>query len=104
MEKLIRDKLLTLKSAREAGKELRIAGEEEKKDFLMQKLKEEIQETLVEMEVNNVSKITEEVADVLEVLDTILAKYKISKKDLKQVKSQKKKTKGGFKKFFILKL
>lgn len=104
MEKLIRDKLLTLKSAREAGKQLRIAGEEEKKDFLMQKLKEEVQETLVEMEINNVSKITEEVADVLEVLESILSQYKISKKDLNQVKSQKKKNKGGFKKFFILKL
>ena len=93
--KLVRDKIPNI--IKKDGKipVTHIASDEEFKTKLYEKLKEETDEFL-----KNPS--NEELADILEVIDSICKQNKIEKDELETVKKQKSKERGGFKDKIIL--
>lgn len=78
------------------GKEPRthIASDEEFWERLKEKLREEVEEFLE-------SEHEEELADILEVIDT-LSEFKNRKKEIEKLKAEKKERNGGFSKRIIL--
>jgi predicted house-cleaning noncanonical NTP pyrophosphatase (MazG superfamily) len=92
--KLVRDKIPEILDLKNIPYEKRIAGQEEYKEELIKKLFEEIDEFR-----NDLS--SEELADVLEVLESLvkLPDYQ----GVEDVKKEKKQKRGGFDKRIILK-
>ncbi len=93
--KLVRDKIPEIIKNEGKAPLTHIANGEEYKKKLYEKLSEETQEFL-----NNPSK--EEIADILEVIDSICELNKINKNDLELIKNQKLIKKGSFKNRIIL--
>lgn len=92
--KLVRDKIPEFLDSKSISYEKRIADDKEYKTELIKKLKEEIQEFT---EAEN----TEELADILEVINAILKLPEFS--DTEEVRKKKLAEKGGFEKRIILK-
>ncbi len=93
--KLVRDKIPQIIKQKGKIPITHIASDEEYKNKLHEKLKEETDEFI-----KNPSK--EEIADILEVIDSICELNKISKNDLESLKKQKAKERGSFKNRIIL--
>ena len=97
--KLVRDKIpqIILQKENKCPK-TRILKAREYKRELYKKLQEEVSEVLAASKY----KISEEVADVEEVIDAILALHSISRKKVIELQAQKRKDRGGFKKRIYL--
>ncbi len=93
--KLVRDKILEIISAKGGVSKSHIADDEEYKAKLYEKLREEVEEFLKSEE-------EEELADILEVIDAIIAYNEFSKEDIETAKAFKKAKRGGFEKRIIL--
>jgi len=93
--KLVRDRIPTIINASGGECEFRVATTEEMSDLLLEKLREEVEE-LIE------NPNTEEIAVVLEVLETIAKVKNISLEDIRLVKVNKKRNRGGFKNKIVL--
>jgi len=92
--KLVRDKIPEMLDNKGISYEKRIASDDEYKIELIKKLDEEVKEFLEE-------NITEELADIIEVVEALkrLPEYR----DVEEVRIQKLKDRGGFDKKIILK-
>lgn len=92
--KLVRDKIPEMLDSKGISYEKRIASDDEYKIELIKKLDEEVKEFLEE-------NITEELADIIEVVEALkrLPEYN----DVEEVRIQKLKDRGGFDKKIILK-
>ena len=93
--KLVRDKILEIIEKTGKKAEFHIANEEEYKDFLIKKLSEEVEEFTE-------NPCAEEIADILEVLDSLINILGYSKKEILEIKEEKKESRGGFEKAIIL--
>lgn len=97
--KLVRDNIIDL---------IKIEGKECSFKYLNSNdfnyaLKEKLIEESVEVsKTSNLKELKEELADVMEVFETIINFYQIELTDLIQIKENKCKTKGGFKKRIFL--
>jgi len=93
--KLVRDRIPEI--IRSAGNDCEVTtlSETEYKTALQQKLLEEVQEVI---SARNSSQLIQELADLYEVLETILATSDINPETLKQVQKQKREERGGFEK------
>jgi predicted house-cleaning noncanonical NTP pyrophosphatase (MazG superfamily) len=92
--KLVRDKIPEMLDKKGISYEKRIASDNEYKIELIKKLDEEVKEFLED-------NITEELADIIEVIEALkrLPEYN----DVEEVRIQKLKDRGGFDKKIILK-
>lgn len=93
--KLVRDKIPEIIKQKGGTAIIHIATQKEYWEKLKEKLGEEVKEFKAEPSI-------EELADILEVVDAIIEFKKFSKARLKQVKKDKKRERGGFKKRIIL--
>ena len=93
--KLVRDKVPDIIEA--AGKKLltRRLSEDRYKRALKQKLVEEAREV---QGAESIAELTEELADVAEVMDTLIAVLGISWQEVREAQKQKKLERGGFEK------
>lgn len=93
--KLVRDRIPEI--IREKGEECvyHIAGDNEYRIKLSEKLQEEVDEFVK-------SGSQEELADVLEVIDAIMAAYGFDGKEIVKVKEAKRESNGGFENKVIL--
>ena len=99
-EKLVRDNVPALIAAIEDRQPVyHVANEAEYKKSLMHKLLEEAQEVV---DAPNKCELTEELADLLEVIDAIKALHNIDEDTLQYWKKRKALLSGGFKKRHIL--
>lgn len=92
--KLVRDKIPEFLDSKNISYEKRIANTEEYKKELVKKLDEEIKEFTE-------SKNTEELADIMEVIDALKKLPEFANVD--SVKNKKLEERGGFEKMIILK-
>lgn len=94
-DKLVRDEIPSV--IEKAGKSLkmRILNKKETKDYLKLKLFEEVQEF-------NRDSSEEEVADILEVVDSIISEFGLNRKKIEKIKEKKLKERGGFSKRILL--
>jgi predicted house-cleaning noncanonical NTP pyrophosphatase (MazG superfamily) len=93
--KLVRDRIPEICMEKGIKVKTRIACDEEYKDLLYQKLREEVDELLE-------SRTTEEFADVVEVLGSILQVENVSHEELQAAVNRKLGTRGGFDKKVVL--
>lgn len=93
--KLVRDNILNILKNKGITYHSHIADDKEYKDCLYKKLIEELNEFIEEP-------CTEELADMLEVIDAIRSFHNISINELRTVKINKKNERGGFKNKIIL--
>ncbi len=93
--KLVRDKIPEYIKQKGGRAEIHIAELEEYWEKLKEKLKEEVSEFY---EAENI----EELADVMEVIDTIIEFKKFSKKEIEKVRIDKAEKRGRFTKRIIL--
>lgn len=99
--KLVRDNIPALIEKR-SGKPAQVrtcATDEEFTNFLLQKLVEEATEVKFSPEHGN---LQEELADVLEIIDSILTLKGWTMKDVIEVQTEKKNKNGGFEKRILL--
>lgn len=68
---------------------------------LLEKLTEEVQE-VIEATTEGKSRLTEELADLYEVMDSLIKLYSINKNDIKSSQKQKISSNGGFNKKLYL--
>lgn len=94
-QKLVRDKIPDILKEKGIECDSHIADNNEYENELYLKLQEELEEFILEPS-------TEELADMLEVLDAIRNFHNISLDDLKSVKLNKYKERGAFRKKVIL--
>lgn len=87
--KLVRDKIPTIITENGGDCEFRIAMKSEYIELLNKKLCEEVQEFIL-------NPSAEEIADVLEVIETIAKLKNISLEEIKIIKASKRKKRGGF--------
>jgi uncharacterized protein len=93
--KLVRDKIPEIIKQKDKNPVTHIATEEEYKQKLHEKLKEEVGEFIKEPS-------EEELADISEVLDSIIVNNNFNKKNIDKIKEQKAKERGSFKDRIIL--
>lgn len=93
--KLVRDKIIEHIQSKGEDASYYVACPLEYKEKLLHKLEEEVKEF---QEARN----QEELADILEVIDAILAYYEWDLVDIQALKHEKKEAKGGFTKRIIL--
>lgn len=93
IEKLIRDKMLKILSDRGSVLHHKILEEDEYKKALKDKLIEEAKEV---QESNSLDELIEELADSLEVIQSIAKSNGISMGQIEQVRLKKRDSKGGF--------
>ncbi len=92
--KLVRDKVVEFMNDRGIAKtKSRYVEGKEYQTFLFAKLMEECAEVIG---ANTKEQTTEELADLLEVVDAIREEFEISVMDVKEMKTRKKCEKGGF--------
>ncbi len=98
--KLVRDKIPELVESQGLNPTIRIMTEDQEYlDFLLSKLVEESTEL---MYAESDSNQQEELADVFEVLETILELKKFSRDDIAAVQDQKRLARGGFKERILM--
>lgn len=93
--KLVRDKIPKIIKQKGGTVVVHVAKRKEYWEKLKEKLREEVAEF-------NAKPSTEELADILEVVDAIIEFKKLSRAELKKVKKDKRRERGGFKKRIIL--
>ena len=91
--KLVRDKVVEFMNDRGIAKTSRYVEGKEYQTFLFAKLMEECAEVIG---ANTKKQITEELADLLEVVDAIRKEFDVSEMDLDETKTIKQCEKGGF--------
>lgn len=96
MEKLVRDRIPEFSADKSDGRKFRVADPSEMPHLLIHKLCEEIGEVSVEIARKDKDKLTEELADVLEVVSTIREHFGISMDELDRARADKYKKKGAF--------
>lgn len=93
--KLVRDKIPEIISQKGEQSTWHVADNEEYELKLHEKLREEVDEFLKNED-------EDKIADILEVLDAIIAHHEFSKEDIMMAKDFKKAKRGGFEKRIIL--
>lgn len=93
--KLVRDKIPEIIKQKNKIPVIHIAGDDEYLEKLKEKLQEEVSEFLKKNS-------EEELADILEVIDSICEFKNINKEKLESIRKNKSKEKGKFKKKIIL--
>ena len=94
--KLVRDNILEIISYNNQKSSYHIATDEKYKNKLLEKLQEEISEFIA-------SKNEEELADIFEVIEHIIITFNFNKEKILEIKEQKAKKNGKFRKKIILK-
>lgn len=94
-DKLVRDRIPDIIAGKGESCSFHVASDEEYRTKLYEKLVEETAEFVVDRNAN-------EIADILEVLDAILALEGISEAEVEVVRREKHKERGGFSKRLIL--
>ncbi len=91
--KLVRDRMIENLTTKGINIKVSILQDEEYQKALNEKLLEEANEV-----VNSETKeeLTEEIADLMEVMETIIKNRNISLEEIKKVKEEKKAKRGGF--------
>ena len=105
--KLVRDKMVDIyeqdvKDEKIEVYAIRTLSPEEICYTLRDKLLEEVQETIAVYEYEDKTKLKEEIADVIEVIDAILYHNNIELKEVLALRDQKKENRGGFEKGVFL--
>jgi len=100
--KLIRDNIPNHLNKKGVEYTSHIADEKEYWEKLQDKLQEEVSEIISEMKLKNNETISEELADVLEVIHAIANHRNIKLEDIEHIRKLKKEEKGGFDKRIIL--
>lgn len=95
MKKLARDRIPEIISGTDTTITFYTATNAEYKTLLKEKLLEEAHEFIE-------SETTEEMADILEVIDAICAAYHIDLTELQRVKNEKRMHRGGFKNKLVM--
>lgn len=98
--KLIRDRIPEIVKSKWEQISIFIANQEEFKIKLFEKLIEESKEVI---EAKTKSEIIEEIADLYEVIDSILENEKIDKEDVLNMQKTKRELRWGFNKKILLK-
>lgn len=93
--KLVRDKILEVIEKTGKIAEFHIADEKEFEGFLIKKLSEEVVEFTE-------TPCAEEIADILEVIDSLINVLGYSKEEILKIKEEKKESRGGFEKAIVL--
>jgi predicted house-cleaning noncanonical NTP pyrophosphatase (MazG superfamily) len=93
--KLVRDNVPDILKNKGIDYEFHIADDNEYESELYLKLQEELEEFILKPSI-------EKLADILEVIDAIRMFHNISLEELKKIKINKKKERGGFKNKIIL--
>lgn len=107
MEKLVRDKIQEFSEEAKDGRKFRVASRQEMGELLGFKLREEAHEAASEIQFasyDNTERLTEELADVLEVVDAILDRFAITKQSILVARNRKRAIKGAFSKGLVLDL
>lgn len=98
-QKLIRDKIPQIINSNNQKCQVKMLSNSEYKEALKHKLIEESREVLTA----NLDNLTAEIADVYEVIDTLIKVYKLDKKNIQKIQKQKAKLRGKFdKKCFLI--
>ncbi|HRW58517.1 MAG TPA: nucleoside triphosphate pyrophosphohydrolase [Chlamydiales bacterium] len=97
MKKLVRDLIPTIIENAGGNPQYFIASPDEYKDYLKEKLIEEVHEFIESEEID-------ELADILEVFEAIYKSYGISHEKLLEIKNRKQKERGGFTNRYILQI
>ncbi len=98
--KLIRDKIPEIIERDENSCIIRILDSSEFKNELLKKLVEEVTEAVEARE--DKKELIKKIGDVMEVLDAIIIEFDIDKKEIKEVKKERKEKRGGFEKKIFL--
>ncbi len=98
--KLIRDKIPEIIKKDGKKYKIRILSDEEYKKELLKKIVEESQEFLKTN--GNKEELTKEISDVLEIIDYLINVFGLNREEIKKVKLEKKKLRGGFNKKIFL--
>ena len=93
--KLIRDNIPKIMKEKEVKYEIHIAEKKEYVEKLIEKVSEELEEFIE-------NPCEEEMADILEVLETLSKVYGLEQQKIIKIKEEKKKKRGGFAKKIIL--
>jgi len=96
-EKLVRDRIPEIIRSKGAQPTVRIALEDELDLLIRAKIVEEAEELLSSGE-------TEEIVDLLEVIDALIQLRGLSSVKLDQLRAEKNKERGGFKRSYVLSL
>ena len=94
-EKLVRDLIPDIIRSNGEDPSIRIAKPEEMEFLLQKKLQEEVSELIA-------SGAIEEIADILEVIYALLDVKRISQSELESLRLDKKRSRGGFSKGYVL--
>ncbi len=94
-DKLVRDKIPEIIDSSGGSAKIRSCSDHEFWKYLKKKLSEETKEFIE-------SEKTEEIADILEVLHSIIAQMKVSYEDIENMRMKKREERGGFDKKIIL--
>lgn len=98
--KLVRDKIPEIIESETGQKaKTRIMEDEEYKKFLLKKIEEETQELA---NAKDREHIAEELADIMELIDTILKVNKLDLQEVRNIQKSKSEIRGGFKRKILL--
>ncbi len=97
--KLVRDNIAEIIRAKGESAKTRILSPEERQVYLEAKLFEEVHELL---EAKSKGTVTEEIADVIEVLRAMARSQGISWEEVERIEREKRRLRGGFKTFLCL--
>ena len=97
--KLVRDKIPEIIQKDGSKSETRVLSKKKYRLFLLKKLGEEAKEL---EKAKTKKKLNEELADVMQVVDSIIEEFGLSRKEVNKKKREKKKKRGGFKKKILL--
>lgn len=93
--KLVRDKIPEIVEGRTGKKvKTRIMGDEEYRRYLLKKVEEEAHELA---NAEDKEHITEELADIMELIDTILETHGLTLEEVRKFQKSKAEVRGGFK-------
>lgn len=98
--KLIRDKILEIIEEDGVKYKSRILEDDEFKKELLRKMVEEAQEVLSAG--NDTKELTKEIADVWEVMESIIKAFELDHSEIRSVKLARRNTRGGFDKKIYL--
>lgn len=93
--KLVRDRIPEIIEASGKTHTIHIAGDKEFEQYLCKKLIEEVQEF-------NADPCAEEMADVLEVIESLMKHFQLNSEEVQRIKKEKQENRGGFGKRIIL--
>lgn len=97
--KLVRDRIPEIIRSQGRSAKIHIATDTEYNQRLKDKLSEEVTEFLQAIDKKH---STEELADILEVIDAIIDEMRINRVELQKIKTDKQKERGGFTQKIIL--